>query len=178
MGVKYILTYDPPHCVGCHVCEYICSLRHTGTSNPTRARLRIDDDEDTGDTRLRVCHRCKKPPCKTVCPEDAIARDQVTGVIEIDEEKCIGCGECVEACPFDAMFLDPHTELPITCDLCGGDPGCFKFCSTKAIVYKPIGTPTEQYYEKRLAWAFANPVIQASVYKEEEGYYKKPNETK
>lgn len=174
MGTKYVLTFDSQKCVGCNVCAIACSLRHTGTCNPARARLRVDTDEDIGLTFMRVCHRCKKPPCKDACPEEALSKDPDTGVMVLDEERCIGCGECIAACPFGAMFLDPATEFPIVCDLCRGDPACYKFCSIKAISYKPSDSPTENFYEKKLAQAFANPVIQASVYKEEEGYYQKP----
>ena len=174
MSVKQVLKFDPINCVGCRVCEIICSMRHTGTCNPARARLKIEGEEDTLISSVRVCRRCKKAPCIAACPEFALGKDPETGVIILNQELCIGCGECVEACPFGAMFLDPLTEMPISCDLCGGDPGCVKFCSTSAIQLKPVGTPMDPIYQTRLAEAFANPVIQASVYKEEEGYQPGP----
>ncbi len=173
---KYVLSYDPKLCTGCKVCEFACSLKHTGTCNPARARIRVDAEEDTGFTRARFCHRCEKPPCIEACPVGALSKNPENGTIMVNEELCIGCGECVDACPFMAMFLDPVTGKPISCDLCGGDPMCVKYCSIKALQYKPLGAPRDAFYLKKLAEAFSNPVIQASVYKEEEGYYQKPKE--
>lgn len=53
--------------------------------------------------------------------------DQRTGAIVIDEEKCIRCLACLEACPFEAIQVSPSGEM-LKCDLCGGDPVCVKYC--------------------------------------------------
>ena len=51
----------------------------------------------------------------------------------LDLKTCIGCHDCVVACPFGAMRIDPHDDQVFKCDLCGGDPECAKWCPTGAI---------------------------------------------
>ena len=53
--------------------------------------------------------------------------------MKILEDACIRCGKCIEACPFAAISWHPKTELPLVCDVCGGDPECVKFCASKAL---------------------------------------------
>jgi len=56
--------------------------------------------------------------------------DTKTGARVIDEEKCIGCRRCVEACPFSESMIvyNPEKNVCEKCDLCGGDPECVKQC--------------------------------------------------
>ena len=166
MPVKNVLSFDSSLCTGCRVCEVICSLRHTGTCNPARARLRLLEEEDSGFAFLNVCRRCERAPCLKVCPTNAITRDAESGVCLIDREQCIGCRECIEVCPFGAMFYDPSTGDAISCDLCGGDPACVKFCSIKAITYTPVDAAgsQERYYDRKLREARETPVIKASAF--------------
>jgi Fe-S-cluster-containing hydrogenase component 2 len=67
------------------------------------------------------------------CPRRAITQDEKTLIIKVDEEKCDGCGWCVEACEFGAMSMHPDRKKAFVCDLCGGQPACLEFCPTKAI---------------------------------------------
>lgn len=166
MPIKSVLSFDAELCTGCRVCEIICSLRHTGTCNSARARLRLFEEEDTGTTLLRLCRRCLKAPCIRACPTGAISKDPETEVCVIDKENCIGCRECIDACPFGAMFLDPVSEEVISCDLCNGDPACAKFCSIKALTYRPVDAVVsgERYYYRKLREARENPVIKASAF--------------
>jgi len=69
------------------------------------------------------------------CPANAIKRDPKTGAIIVQEEKCVGCGNCIHVCPYGAAFLDPVTKKAIICDLCGGDPACVRACPVDALKY-------------------------------------------
>jgi Fe-S-cluster-containing dehydrogenase component len=62
------------------------------------------------------------------CSRKALKQDEVTGVIKINEDKCTGCGWCVNACDFGAISLPPEKGVVMICDLCGGDPECIKYC--------------------------------------------------
>jgi Fe-S-cluster-containing hydrogenase component 2 len=70
-----------------------------------------------------------------VCPVSAITRDKDTNAVIINEEKCIGCRECITACPFHIILVDPKTKKVVKCDLCKGAPRCAKVCPKAAIIY-------------------------------------------
>jgi Fe-S-cluster-containing hydrogenase component 2 len=55
------------------------------------------------------------------------------GTVLILEEKCTGCGICVQACPFRAIRLDEGEKKAWKCDFCGGDPQCFAWCPANAL---------------------------------------------
>jgi len=65
--------------------------------------------------------------------------DDKTGSVVIDENRCSGCGECAEACPFNAertvIRLNSTTGKYVKCDLCGGNPQCVEICPTGALRY-------------------------------------------
>jgi Fe-S-cluster-containing dehydrogenase component len=138
------LVVDPDLCTGCLLCAQVCSLNKTGTCNPARARLRIVDWESTGETVPMVCHDCAEPVCVPCCPEGAINKDSVTGMVTIDTESCTNCRLCLEICPYGAPFMDPVDRQVYLCDHCDGQPACVAVCPTGALVYcEPDGASGE-----------------------------------
>lgn len=85
-----------------------------------------------------VCRQCKDPKCKESCPMDAIYIS--SGIVNIDEEKCISCQQCAIACPFGAIFVHPDVTTPFKCNLCQGDPQCVKECPKQALLFLPEHT--------------------------------------
>jgi len=132
-----VLIVDPDKCTGCKVCEFICSLTHENQINPMKSRIQVISWELRGVDIPIVCQQCEDAPCEAVCPVQAIHRDPETGALIIDEDTCIGCRMCVNACPFGAPTVKPDTRKVVKCDLCGGDPQCVYFCSAKALQYLP-----------------------------------------
>ena len=138
------LLSKPALCVNCRICEMSCSLEKTGMFNPVKARVWINKNKHGQDAPM-ICRHCLVPPCEKACPvegEKPIQRDNNKGIVNFSIKNCIGCYECVKACPFGAMRLDPNTGQVFKCDLCGGDPECAKRCPTGAIQYvdtKTIG---------------------------------------
>lgn len=139
------LVADPNLCVNCRMCEMACSLEKTSTFNPSKARIWIDRWEEGAFVQIH-CRHCVSAPCETACPVQEpkpIRRDPVAGIVRLDPQRCIGCCECLRACPFGAMRFDSEEGRAFKCDLCGGDPECVKWCPTGAIRFldtKVIGT--------------------------------------
>ena len=132
MNLQKAIRVSPEKCTGCRICELICSAGKHGEFNPKRARIRIVKMERFFIDIPSVCQQCAKPFCQKSCESGAIEKTD-TGVMVVDQEKCIGCGDCVVACPFDAIFLDPVEDKAIVCDLCQGDPKCVQWCPTEAL---------------------------------------------
>jgi Fe-S-cluster-containing dehydrogenase component len=128
------LTIRKPDCMGCHACEVACKQEHALGVGPRLIRVR-----EQGDVFTPVfCRHCAKPPCREACPAGAISRS-ARGIVRIDPERCIGCRDCVPACPFGAMQFDGRLEVAVKCDLCaarleaGRKPACMSVCPTRCI---------------------------------------------
>ncbi len=130
-----VLYTNPRSCIGCRACEIECAFTHYKENNPARALLHIVKYEEHSLDIPVVCHHCDKAPCQEICPVGAITRDQKTNAVIINQEKCIGCRECVTACPFNIIVVDPKTKAVVKCDLCKGEPRCAIVCPKAAIVY-------------------------------------------
>ena len=123
-------------CVGCRICEEVCSWAHFRKVQPSRSRIKIERIHSKYKNIPRVCRQCTKAPCIDACPVGAIYRNSETNAAVVDEQKCNGCGECLDACPFDAIFMDPIIKTVLICDLCQGEPNCVKYCPENAIELK------------------------------------------
>lgn len=122
-------------CTGCRICEVACSLVRRKTCNPARSMIRIVTWFKEGISAPVVCRQCENAPCERACPVEAIRRDEKTSAWLVNFDTCLGCGVCVEVCPFGAMTLDDEDGKAVNCDLCGGKPKCVEVCPTNAIEY-------------------------------------------
>lgn len=130
-----VLIIDQKKCTGCRRCEMVCSVFHYGVSNPSRSRINVIKWEDVGFYLPMVCQHCEEAACMSVCPKNAIYRDEKFDRVMINYDLCIGCKMCVMACPFGAMGMDTKERNVMKCDYCDGDPQCVDFCDIKAIDY-------------------------------------------
>jgi len=130
--VNQFVNCDPEKCVGCVVCEYACSWEKEKVFNPVKSRIRAIRLDPLSNAAI-ACRACKDAPCVAACPEDALAQSTVTGVVTVDEDKCNGCGWCIEACDYGAITLHPNKQKVIVCDLCNGEPECVQFCPEGAL---------------------------------------------
>jgi carbon-monoxide dehydrogenase iron sulfur subunit len=135
-------------CIGCHLCEVYCQLQHTPSKDLIKAfkresprplpRLRV---EEKGVVSFSVrCQHCDEAPCVYACPTGAITRDGMTGMIKVDEERCVGCWMCILVCPLGAIKRDAYQRKTVRCDLCQGEhiPVCVANCPNEALVYVEV----------------------------------------
>jgi len=144
--MKKMLIVNVDACIGCRMCEAVCSLVHYGAIGISHARLKVVRYDHAAFFNPVVCMQCEVPSCATVCPSKAISKNPETGVVKVSKKKCTGCKMCLTACPFGAMgFVD---DVAIKCDLCGGQPSCVEFCQAKALTY---GVPDDISGAKRIS---------------------------
>jgi Fe-S-cluster-containing hydrogenase component 2 len=129
------IEWDKIKCSNCMLCAVVCSERHTGTSAPSRAHIRIIVDLLANrDVTSQYCRQCQDADCAAACPEDAIMFDAQIRAWVVHEESCLACGACVVACPYEAVVMDPETNVASKCDLCEGAVRCVEICATNALV--------------------------------------------
>jgi protein NrfC len=127
------LLVDIKKCQGCVSCMLACSLVHEGVESQSLSRIQIIQDSfETfpDDVTVEQCRQCVDPACVEVCPADALTANAKFGNVRmVDFEKCTGCGECVEACPFtpSRAYLAPDDDFDgknksRKCDLCANAP--------------------------------------------------------
>lgn len=120
-------------CTGCRTCELSCVLTHEQLINPRLARNTVYTDVQAGHvTDVLYCQQCDDPKCLQECPTGALHVDDSTGARVIDQDVCIGCQTCLNACIFapvsSRIKYNEETNTCFKCDLCGGDPICVKRC--------------------------------------------------
>jgi len=148
--VRKVIVADPTTCYACLSCVVECSARRAGTPNdaPLNAASFCQAGCDVvGVGALAVplfCNHCEDAPCATVCPTGAMHRNEETGTVELDVERCIGCKACVVACPFGMVRMMPDGSAMIKCDLCadrqaqGLEPACVAACPVGALTLKEL----------------------------------------
>ncbi len=144
------LAIDIERCTGCRACEYACSFVHGGEFNPLDSRIRISEFLEDFIFVPSVCTQCNEAYCVSVCPTKALVRNEQTGVVELDYNKCIGCKQCIIACPWGSIKLSRTDKRVIKCDLCSGEPECVKVCQAKALEFVEAG---DMVLDKRISAA-------------------------
>ncbi len=136
---------DPSRCIGCRACVQACGECET---HPGVSMIHLVDikREDTVQTTPVVCMHCEEPACAAVCPADAIKRTP-DGVVQTAlKPRCIGCTNCVYACPFGVPKYEAQPDMMMKCDMCydrtsvGLKPMCATVCPSEALFF---GTPEE-----------------------------------
>ena len=130
-------------CLGCHLCEYYCAFAYYGKDDMYKAlkditiNPRIKVEETDGISFAVSCRHCEEPLCVKGCITGAL--HIVDGVIQVNEEKCVGCYTCILSCPYGCI-MPSGTGVIQKCELCmentSGQPACAAGCPNRAIVYE------------------------------------------
>lgn len=95
------------------------------------------------------CNHCDNAPCVEICPTSALFR-RPDGIVDFDNARCIGCKSCMQACPYDALYIDPNSNTAAKCNYCahrvesGLEPACVIVCPTQAIIPGDLDDPTSR----------------------------------
>ncbi len=135
--VRFVAA-DPEKCTGCDVCELGCALEKEKLFNPHVSRIRTMHLSRLINLHACInlvvtCRLCENAPCVVACPRDALRQSKETGVILVNEDKCNGCGWCIQACPYGAIMPHPEKNVVMMCDLCDGQPKCVDWCPEDAL---------------------------------------------
>jgi len=138
--------------MACRLCEIQCIVAHSKSKKilkafkeePLRAFPRLKVYEKGPVSFALQCRHCepvdeqgKEAPCIEACLTGAMKRNNKTGTVEHDPEKCIGCWMCIMVCPYGVIIPDTRQKKVITkCDLCPDEeiPACVKACPNEALV--------------------------------------------
>lgn len=149
--VRYGFAIDQRTCIGCHACTVACKTEHEIPVGQFRTWVKYVDSGEFPDTTrsfgVMRCNHCTDAPCVKICPTQALfKRDD--GIVDFDSERCIGCKSCMQACPYDAIYIDENTHTAAKCNLCAHrvdndlEPACVVVCPTHSIWVGDLDDPT------------------------------------
>lgn len=139
---KKAMVVDLNRCVNCNACMTACKFENNVEIG--KYWTWIDRIGPTGKFpdnemyyRPMMCQHCETPECITICPAAATYK-RPDGIVVVDKDKCIGCEQCVDACPYKARIMNSEHSVAEKCTLCfqltdkGEEPNCVVNCPGKA----------------------------------------------
>src|SRR5256884_8264276 len=156
---KYAFDIDQRKCIGCHACTVACKAEHDVPIGVYRTWVKYIERGEFPNSRryflVNRCNHCDDAPCVTICPTHALYKRE-DGIVDFDSSRCIGCQSCMQACPYDALYIDPDRNTAAKCNFdasrveMGYKPACEVVCPTQAILSGDLDDP-ESEISRRIA---------------------------
>jgi Fe-S-cluster-containing dehydrogenase component/formate-dependent nitrite reductase membrane component NrfD len=151
--MKYGFVIDHRKCIGCHACTVACKSENEVPLGTFRTWVKYIEKGEYPDTNrffsVLRCNHCDDAPCITICPVTALFRRD-NGIVDFNGDRCIGCKSCMQACPYDALYINPNTNNAEKCNFCAHrieaqlEPACVIVCPVQAIISGDMDDPTSK----------------------------------
>ena len=148
--MNYGFVIDNRKCIGCHACTVACKSEHDVPIGVNRTHVKYVEKGVFPNTRrtftVTRCNHCEAAPCAEICPTSALFTRE-DGIVDFDSDRCIACKSCMQACPYDALYIDPATQTAAKCNYCGHrvdngfEPACVIVCPVEAIISGDLDNP-------------------------------------
>lgn len=148
--MRYGFIIDNRKCIGCHACTVACKAEHDVPVGVNRTWVKQVEKGTFPNTRrvfsVMRCNHCTDAPCVEICPVEALFYRE-DGIVDFDNRRCIGCKSCMQACPYDALYINPENNTAAKCNYCahridiGLEPACVNVCPEHAIISGDMDDP-------------------------------------
>lgn len=148
--MSYGFVIDNRKCIGCHACTLACKSEHQVPLGVNRTHVKYVEKGVFPDNVRKFsvlrCNHCANAPCVEICPTSALYT-RADGIVDFDNDRCIGCKSCMQACPYDALYIDPQNHTAAKCNYCthrvdnGLEPACVIVCPVEAIISGDLDDP-------------------------------------
>lgn len=150
------MAVDLERCIGCHACSVACKVENSVSLGFFRTKVYYYDYAAVNPFNRQpttkraflptLCMQCADAPCLDACPTDAITRG-ADGIVHIDANVCDRSRDCIKACPYGAIHIDPVSQVADKCDFCAHRleadmaPACVEVCPAGVFAFGDLNDP-------------------------------------